>query len=133
MCQVPPPGCGRGLPEGVGRTLWTCDPSHDVPLTGESAPPGGGSPEGLFSGGLRAEGFCRPLQAFMELGSAQQAQDLVQFHQKEPLTVQDEQMEFTVSHTFSFPQVGAVRPAGLLRVWSGWPKFLWCFRRAPGW
>lgn len=65
---------------------------------------------GCSPGGFRAEFFCRPLQAFMELGSAQQAQDLVRFHQKEPLSVQEQQMEFTVSHTFSFPQVGAVPP-----------------------
>lgn len=70
---------------------------------------------GCSPGGLLANGFGCTVQAFMELGSAQQAQDLVQFHQKEPHTIQDQQMEFTVSNTFSFPQVGAPPPAGLLR------------------
>lgn len=76
---------------------------------------------------------CHPLQAFMELGSAQQAQDLVRFHQEEPPTVQGQQMEFRVSHTFSFPQVGAAPPTGLLRAWGGWTEFLRCLFRAPGW
>ncbi|XP_075872663.1 uncharacterized protein LOC142882069 isoform X1 [Nelusetta ayraudi] len=49
-----------------------------------------------------------PSLAFMELGSAQQAQDLVRFHQEEPPTVQGQQMEFRVSHTFSFPQSSRV-------------------------
>lgn len=66
----------------------------------------------------------RPLQAFMELGSAQQAHDLVQFHQEEPPTVQGQPMEFRVSHTFSFPQVRVAPPTGLLRTWSGWLESL---------
>lgn len=89
--------------------------------------------EGCSPGGHRSEGFCCLLQAFMELGSAQQAQDLVRYYQNEPHTVQGQQMEFTVSNTFSFPQVEAVLPVGLLRVWSGWPEFFWCLLRAPGW
>lgn len=86
---------------------------------------------GSSPGGPLANGFCHILQAFMELGSAQQAQDLVQFHQKKPHTIQDQQMEFSVSNTFSFPQVGAMPPAGL--VWSGRPEIVWCVLRAPGW
>lgn len=44
-------------------------------------------------------------QAFMELGSVDQARDLVKFHQNQPPTFNGEQMEFSMSHTFSFLQV----------------------------
>lgn len=41
----------------------------------------------------------------MELGSVDQAKDLVKFHENHPPTVNGEQMEFRMSNTFSFLQV----------------------------
>ncbi|AWP11585.1 putative matrin-3 [Scophthalmus maximus] len=56
-----------------------------------------------------------PSLAFVELGSVDQAKDLVKFHVNCPPTVNGEQMEFSVSNTFSFLQlhsgsVGRRRP-----------------------
>jgi len=45
------------------------------------------------------------LQAFVELGSIDQAKDLVKYYKNSPLTVNGEQMEFTISNTFNFLQV----------------------------
>ena len=41
----------------------------------------------------------------MELGSVDQAKDLVKFHVNYPPTVNGEQMEFSISTTFNFLQV----------------------------
>lgn len=41
----------------------------------------------------------------MELGSVDQAKDLVKFHENHPPTVNGGQMEFRMSNTFSFLQV----------------------------
>lgn len=54
---------------------------------------------------IRVEKLCLSPQAFVELGSVDQAKDLVKFHVNCPPTVNGEQMEFSVSNTFSFLQV----------------------------
>lgn len=41
----------------------------------------------------------------MELGSIEEAQELVQFHKKHLPTVNGEQIEISISHTFNFVQV----------------------------
>lgn len=41
----------------------------------------------------------------MELGSVEEAQELVQFHKKHLPTVNGEQIEISMSHTFNFVQV----------------------------
>lgn len=41
----------------------------------------------------------------MELGSVDQAKDLVKFHVNYPPTVNGEQIQFSISNTFSFLQV----------------------------
>lgn len=48
---------------------------------------------------------CKLLQAFVELGSVDQAKDLVKFHVNYPPTVNGEQIEFSISSTFNFLQV----------------------------
>uniref|UniRef100_A0A3Q3FXA8 Ankyrin repeat domain-containing protein 12-like n=1 Tax=Labrus bergylta TaxID=56723 RepID=A0A3Q3FXA8_9LABR len=45
-----------------------------------------------------------PSLAFVELGSMDQAKDMVKFHGNYPPTVNRQQMEFTISHTFNFLQ-----------------------------
>lgn len=45
------------------------------------------------------------LQAFVELGSVDQAKDLVKLYKNQPITVNGQQVEFKMSHTFSFLQV----------------------------
>lgn len=45
------------------------------------------------------------LQAFVELGSIDQAKDLVKFHVNYPPTVNGQQMEFRITNTFTFLQV----------------------------
>ncbi|XP_070819309.1 enolase-phosphatase E1-like [Chaetodon trifascialis] len=49
-----------------------------------------------------------PSLAFVELGSVDQAKDLVKFHTNYPPTVNGEQMEFSISKTFSFLQSSRV-------------------------
>ncbi|XP_035016999.2 matrin 3-like 1.1 isoform X2 [Hippoglossus stenolepis] len=49
-----------------------------------------------------------PSLAFVELGSVDQAKDLVKFHINCPPTVNGEQMEFSISSTFSFLQSSRV-------------------------
>ncbi|XP_069387414.1 matrin 3-like 1.1 isoform X5 [Paralichthys olivaceus] len=49
-----------------------------------------------------------PSLAFVELGSIDQAKDLVKFHINCPPTVNGEQMEFSISNTFSFLQSSRV-------------------------
>ncbi|XP_044061909.1 matrin 3-like 1.1 isoform X5 [Siniperca chuatsi] len=49
-----------------------------------------------------------PSLAFVELGSVDQAKDLVKFHVNYPPTVNGEQMEFRISNTFSFLQSSRV-------------------------
>ncbi|XP_040903922.1 uncharacterized protein LOC121188309 isoform X4 [Toxotes jaculatrix] len=49
-----------------------------------------------------------PSLAFVELGSVDQAKDLVKFHVNYPPTVNGEQMEFSISSTFSFLQSSQV-------------------------
>ncbi|TNN34310.1 Matrin-3 [Liparis tanakae] len=49
-----------------------------------------------------------PSLAFVELGSIDQAKDLVKYYKNSPLTVNGEQMEFTVSNTFNFLQSSRV-------------------------
>lgn len=44
-------------------------------------------------------------QAFVELGSVEQAKDLVKLYENQPVTVNGQQVEFKMSHTFSFLQV----------------------------
>lgn len=44
-------------------------------------------------------------QAFVELGSVEQAKDLVKLYENQPVTVNGQQLEFKMSHTFSFLQV----------------------------
>lgn len=41
----------------------------------------------------------------MELGSVDQAKDLVKFYQNQPLSINGHQVDFQMSHTFSFLQV----------------------------
>lgn len=45
----------------------------------------------------------------MELGSADQAKDLVKFHINYPPTVNGEQIEFSFSNTFNFLQVSSLQ------------------------
>lgn len=45
------------------------------------------------------------VQAFVELGSVDQANELVKFHRNNPPIVNGEQMEFNISNTFNFLQV----------------------------
>ncbi|XP_070769357.1 matrin 3-like 1.1 [Enoplosus armatus] len=49
-----------------------------------------------------------PSLAFVELGSIDQAKDLVKFHVNYPPTVNGEQMEFRISNTFTFLQSSRV-------------------------
>ncbi|KAM7000018.1 matrin 3-like 1.1 [Tautogolabrus adspersus] len=49
-----------------------------------------------------------PSLAFVELGSMDQAKDMVKFHGNYPPTVNGQQMEFTISHTFNFLQSSRV-------------------------
>ncbi|XP_039976052.1 matrin 3-like 1.1 isoform X2 [Xiphias gladius] len=49
-----------------------------------------------------------PSLAFVELGSVDQAKDLVKFHVNYPPTVNGEQMEFRISNTFNFLQSSRV-------------------------
>ncbi|XP_076595792.1 uncharacterized protein LOC143326154 [Chaetodon auriga] len=49
-----------------------------------------------------------PSLAFVELGSVDQAKDMVKFHTNYPPTVNGEQMEFSISKTFSFLQSSRV-------------------------
>ncbi|XP_053179683.1 matrin 3-like 1.1 [Scomber japonicus] len=49
-----------------------------------------------------------PSLAFVELGSVDQAKDLVKFHNNYPPTVNGEQMEFSISNTFNFLQSSRV-------------------------
>ncbi|KAM7418236.1 hypothetical protein PAMA_017748 [Pampus argenteus] len=49
-----------------------------------------------------------PSLAFVELGSIDQAKDLVKFHNNYPPTVNGEQMEFSISNTFNFLQSSRV-------------------------
>ncbi|XP_041653402.1 zinc finger protein 638-like isoform X2 [Cheilinus undulatus] len=49
-----------------------------------------------------------PSLAFVELGSMDQARDMVKFHENYPLTVNGEQMEFRLSNTFNFLQSSRV-------------------------
>lgn len=44
----------------------------------------------------------------MELGSAEQVNDLVKFHVNYPPTVSGKQIEFSISTTFSFLRVSRV-------------------------
>ncbi|KAE8286397.1 hypothetical protein D5F01_LYC16086 [Larimichthys crocea] len=49
-----------------------------------------------------------PSLAFVELGSVDQAKDLVKFHVNYPPTVNGEQIQFSISNTFSFLQSSRV-------------------------
>lgn len=56
-------------------------------------------------GGCRQLSLCSTPQAFVELGSVEQAKDLVKLYENQPVTVNGQQVEFKMSHTFSFLQV----------------------------
>lgn len=47
------------------------------------------------------------MQAFVELGSVDQAKDLVKFHKNFPALVNGEKMEMSISNTFTFLQVSS--------------------------
>lgn len=58
------------------------------------------------------------LQAFVELGSVDQAKDLVKLYRNQPVTVNGQQVEFKMSHTFSFLQVSVTLLRDQLWTWT---------------
>lgn len=57
-------------------------------------------------------------QAFVELGSVDQAKDLVKLYENQPVTVNGQQVEFKMSHTFSFLQVSLLLLQDQLWTWT---------------